>query len=110
MLKTNRRISWIPITVKKRVGTSSVRQLQHGSQTILLMVRLTVLFEPLKVFLSVAGWLFMLGMVTLGVNLYISGGQQIGLTTVVFFLASLMVFMFGLLCDQVSALRREIHE
>lgn len=110
MLKTNRRILWIPITVKKRLGTSSVRQLRHGSQTIMLMLRLTVLFEPLKVFLSVAGWLFLLSILTLGVNLYISGGQQIGLTTVVFFLAALMVFMFGLLCDQVSALRREIHE
>jgi hypothetical protein len=34
----------------------------------------------------------------------------IGDVTVTLFIATLLVFLFGLLCDQVSALRREIHE
>ncbi|MBF0485496.1 MAG: glycosyltransferase family 2 protein [Candidatus Omnitrophica bacterium] len=109
-LKSLRNIAWIPITVVKRKGKSTVRQMKHGPQTMLLMLRLTVLFEPLKVFLTVANFLFWLGLVSAVVNMALSGWQSIGKTTVIFCLASLMVFMFGLLCDQISALRREIHE
>lgn len=110
MLKTNRRVKWVPITVAKRVGTSTVKQWKHGPQTMMLLLRLTVLFEPLKVFLHVAAIMFGVSVVTAVVNLAISKGTQIGLTTVMFAMGSLIVFMFGLLCDQVSALRREIHE
>ena len=54
MLKSGRPVKWVPIKVKKRIGTSSVSQVRHGLQTLLLMVRLTTLFEPLKVFLPVS--------------------------------------------------------
>ena len=70
----------------------------------------TVLFEPLKVFLSVAGLLLVAALAMLAADLYSSGGTSIGNTTILLSVASLMVFMFGLLCDQVSAMRRERHE
>jgi len=109
MLKTNRRIKWIPIHVRKRIGTSTVRQLKHGPQTLFLILRLSVLFEPLKLFMSVAAGLFVLTMISLIVDL-IYNSQGIGDTTVLLSIATLLVFLFGLVCDQVSALRREIHE
>jgi len=58
ILKSSRRYKYkyVPINVAKRVGNkSTVRQLRHGPQTLLLMLRLSVLFEPLKVFLTMAG-------------------------------------------------------
>ena len=36
--------------------------------------------------------------------------QKVGITTEFFSISTLLVFMFGLLCDQVSALRREFHD
>jgi len=110
LLKTHRRIKWIPITVQKRVGISTVRQWRHGPQTLMLILRLSVLFEPLKVFLSVAAVLFLLCMLSLAIDIVYSGGFNVGDTTVILSVATLLVFMFGLLCDQVAALRREIHE
>ena len=114
MLKSNRRMKWIPITVKRRVGKSTVRQLKHGPQTLMLLLRLAVLFEPLKVFLSVAGFMFVLSILSLAIDLFSAGGimQGGGLadTTVLLSIATIIVFMSGLLCDQVSALRREQHE
>jgi glycosyltransferase involved in cell wall biosynthesis len=109
-LKSNRRIRWIPITVKKRKGVSSVRQWKHGPQTLILMLRLTVLFEPLKVFLVIAGGLFLLTLVMLAINLSQSGGTRIGNSPVALSIATLLVFLFGLLCDQVSELRRKFRE
>lgn len=109
MMKTRRRIRYIPITAHRRVGTSSVRQLRHGPQTLLLMLRLAVLFEPLKVFLHVTGLLLLAMLVSLAVDLTY-GDRGVGDTTVLLAVAAVVVFMGGLLCDQVSALRREKHE
>lgn len=109
MLKSQRRIKFIPITVKKRVGKSTVRQWRHGPATLMLMLRLTVLFEPLKVFLSVAFVLFLISLGSLSIDLTLGRGG-VGDTTVLMAVSSLIIFMFGLLCDQVSALRREKHD
>lgn len=110
LLKTHRRIKWIPITVRKRMGISTVQQWRHGPQTLMLMLRLSVLFEPLKVFLSVSAALFLLCILSLVIDIVYSGGFNVGDTTVILSIATVLVFMFGLLCDQVAALRREIHE
>jgi hypothetical protein len=109
MIKTRRRIRYVPIKVLPRVGKSSVRQFRHGIQTIMLILRLITLFDPLKVFLNITGILFSLSLISLIIDvLFYDTG--IGDTTVTLSISTLMTFMFGLLCDQVSALRRELHE
>jgi glycosyltransferase involved in cell wall biosynthesis len=110
MLKGNYAIDWVPIEVRKRLGTSTVRQLKHGPQTLLLILRLTVLFEPLKVFLSAAVGVGFFSLISLIIDISVNKAFNIGDTTVLLSLATLLIFMFGLLCDQVSAIRREIHE
>jgi glycosyltransferase involved in cell wall biosynthesis len=108
MLKSNRRVLWLPITVKKRVGKSTVRQLRHGPQTLMLLLRISVLFEPLKLFVSVAGVLLLAAVCSLVLDVFLL--TNLTDTTVLLSLAGLIIFMSGLLCDQVSALRRQQHE
>ena len=110
LLKSGHRIKWVPITVKKRVGTSSVQQWRHGPQTLILMLRLSVLFDPLKVFFAIDAVLLALSLVSLCLDLFCSPEKGVGDATVMLTIAVLLVFLFGLLCDQVSALRRESHE
>lgn len=102
------RIKWVPISVAKRKGKSTVRQLRHGPQSLVLMLRLTVLFDPLKVFLAVATVLLLLTALSLHIDLRY-GDRGIGDTTVLLSVSTLLVFLFGLICDQVSAIRREMH-
>jgi glycosyltransferase involved in cell wall biosynthesis len=108
MLKSNRRVLWVPITVKKRVGKSTVRQLRHGPQTLMLLLRISVLFEPLKLFVSVAAVLLLAAVCSLLLDVFML--ENLTDTTVLLSLAGLIIFMSGLLCDQVSALRRQQHE
>jgi glycosyltransferase involved in cell wall biosynthesis len=108
MIKSNRKYKYIPITVQKRIGKSSVRQLKHGPQALMLMLRLAVLFEPLKLFLWIAGILFILSLASLAIDMCSAGGFSD--TTVILSIATIIIFMSGLLCDQVSAMRREKHE
>ncbi len=109
MIKSQRRIRFVPITTRKRAGRSTVRQWRHGPITLMLLLRLAVLFEPLKIFLSVAGFMFAICIASL-VNDISRGRGGIGDTTVLMAVSSLIIFMFGLLCDQVSAIRREKHD
>ena len=110
MLKSGRHIKWVPISVSKRIGTSTVGQLRHGSQTLLLMLRLTVLFEPLRVFLEIATGLAVLSLCSLIIDIVVNRAFNVGDTTVLLGVATLIVFLFGLLCDQISAIRRELHD
>jgi glycosyltransferase involved in cell wall biosynthesis len=108
MLKSGRPVKWVPIKAKKRIGKSSVSQVRHGLQAVLLMLRLTTLFEPLKVFFPVSAAFMLVAVGFLIANL--AGGRNVPQTSVIMSVSSVMVFLMGLLMDQVAALRREKHE
>jgi glycosyltransferase involved in cell wall biosynthesis len=114
MLKGGHQIKWIPIKTTKRIGTSTVKQLKHGPETMMLMLRLTVLFDPLRVFLPVSGILMLLAIMATAVNIiqdFMNEIYRLAVPATALFLAisAVIVFMLGLLTDQVSAIRREQH-
>ncbi len=104
-------VGYYPIKVNKRVGKSTVKQLKHGSNTLLLILRLIVLFNPLKVFVPVSLILFILGItyeLLFGILLM---PQGIKLIPSAFFLliTGILIFFFGLVVDQVSELRKHMY-
>ena len=110
LMKGNYAVKWVSITVQARKGESTVKQLRHGPETMMLMLRLTVLFEPLRVFLFVTFVLFGISLSSFAYDMIATNFQKVSITTEFFSVSTLLVFLFGLLCDQVSALRREFHE
>jgi glycosyltransferase involved in cell wall biosynthesis len=105
LLKEGHDVKFVPVTVKKRIGKSTVKPLKDGLDTALLIVRLTTLLDPFRVFGPVAA-LFFVGGVVRGAY-YIKYGS--GLSTAALFLlvSSVIIFFFGLLADQVASMRRE---
>ena len=110
LLKGNYAVKWVPITVQARKGESTVKQLKHGPQTMMLMLRLTVLFDPLRVFLFVTCVLLGISFFSFAYDMTVTNFRKVSITTQFFSISTLLVFLFGLLCDQVSALRREFHD
>jgi len=108
MLKGDHQIEWIPIKTTRRIGTSTVKQLKHGPETMMLMLRLTVLFDPLRVFLPVSGILILLAAFMTSIN-FILYRRAVPASAVFLSISAVIVFMLGLLTDQVSAIRREQH-
>ena len=106
MLKRGYDIQWEPIQTEQRIGKSSVKQLKDGLQALLLVVRLIALFDPLKVFLPTSSLLVLFGIVWSIV--YFPGGFSV--FAVVLILSGILIFFFGILCDQVSQLRLEKYE
>ena len=104
-LKEGFTIGTFPIKVDERIGRkSNVKFVKDGTKTMLLIFRIIMLFNPLKIFFpaSVIFTLFGLGFGTYG---YIIASRfsnsAILLTTLGMFL-----FFIGLIADQISLLNR----
>lgn len=102
-------VEFVPITVRERIGKSTVKQLRDGLNTIYLIVRLIILFNPTRFFLPPAAVMVATGLVY---GLVKALRLHHGFPVLALLLVStgLITAMFGLLADEISALRREICE
>jgi len=102
-------VKYVPITINKRRGKSSVK-IYDGLKTMMLIVRLIMLFSPLKIFLPVSVIGFALS-ISWGIHdLIVSNFTVISKSSGFLFISSLLIFLVGLLADQVAAIRREIRK
>ncbi|MFA4946985.1 MAG: glycosyltransferase family 2 protein [Candidatus Krumholzibacteriia bacterium] len=99
-------VKYIPIDVEKRIGrASTVAFLQDGYKAFLLIIRVIVLFNPLKVFMPASLVLFVAGAVFSIYGIIAFGRMpNSGVLTI---LSSIILFFMGILADQISAIRRE---
>ncbi|NLI15775.1 MAG: glycosyltransferase family 2 protein [candidate division Zixibacteria bacterium] len=97
-------VAYVPITTDPRIGQSTVKQVKHGPQVIMLIIRLITLFSPLRIFLNVASGLFLVGIIY-QVEEIARRGWHIVNGALLLVIAALLVFLFGLIADQISELR-----
>jgi glycosyltransferase involved in cell wall biosynthesis len=101
------RVVYVPIRVNRRDGRSTVT-VATGLQTILLVLRLVTLFNPLRFFVPVAATVVGSG-VLWGVPIALAGrGVSVGAMLAI--VTGVILFALGLLCDQISQLRLERFE
>jgi len=106
-LGDKRQIDYIPIQTSKRAGKSSVNQVKDGLNTLLLIVRLIVLFNPLKVFIPASFFLIMISVIYEIIWGYIYSPHLRMLPgALLTFLTGIIIFFFALIMDQISQLRR----
>jgi len=105
LLGEEKEISYVPIRVHSRIGHSNVN-IRTGFQTILTVIRMIVQFNPLRVFLPLT---FSTGFLTGLFFIYDIFTVSISNTTVVLFLATIMLFSFGILADQIANIRKELN-
>ncbi|MBI4661355.1 MAG: glycosyltransferase family 2 protein [Verrucomicrobia bacterium] len=93
----------IPIHVSPRLGRpSNVRFFRDGLKTALLVLRITMLFNPLKIFCP-ASLLF--GILGVGWGLYgIAAAGRVPNSAVLMVVLGMFLFFIGLLADQISLL------
>jgi hypothetical protein len=102
-LKDGQTVEWVPIKVRPRIGTSAVR-ISDGLNTLMLIIRLVSLFAPLRVFVPISLLAFLVG-VWYMVESYVLF-QEASVKALLAMLGAALFFLFGLLADQVAALRR----
>lgn len=102
-LKKGMGVEWVPVKIRRTRTKSSVRIFRDGFDTVLLILRLITLFDPLRIFLP-ASALFAITAIIWG-GRYVYRGQGLSSASVFLLISAVLIFFFGLLADQVSALR-----
>ncbi len=91
-------IGYLPINYARRVGNSKIRP-SHAYHFLLLILRVIVLFNPLKVFIPVGFFVFVVGFAKL---IYDIGLRNLSESAVMCLLTALVIWCVGLLADQNS--------
>lgn len=105
-LKAGYNVKFEPIIANKRQGGKSGQKLlQNGARFVLIILRMITLFSPMKIFAPIALVMFLLGGVygvyTIATEVHITN------STVLLCLTSIIVFLMGLISEQIAALRFE---
>lgn len=104
-MKEGYNVGTLEIEVYKRKGRkSNVKMFRDGSKTMLLLFRIIMLFNPLKVFFPTSLITFLLGIV-FGVIGYIQY-ERFSNGAVVLTTLGMFLFFIGLVADQISIMNR----
>lgn len=109
VLRSGRSLRYVPIETKNRKkGKSKIKILPDGIRFFLIITKICTLYSPFRIFLPVSFVMFCLG---LGHYLYtfISQGRFTNMSLLLF-TSSVLIFMMGLISEQISQLRFERNE
>ena len=95
-------VAYEPLTVHQRVGKSHIRPLRDGIRFLLIIFKIATLYSPLKLFIPASLLFFVLG---LGNYLYtFVTSHRLTNMSVLLFSAAVIVFLIGLISEQITAL------
>lgn len=96
-------VGYVPIEVLKREGESHIRPFKDGLRFLLIIFKICTLYSPLKLFVPVSFSFFAMA---LGYYMYtyFSMGRFTNMT-VLLFSTSVIVFLIGLVSEQITSLQ-----
>lgn len=106
-LKAGYNVQFVPITARKGTGRSNTKILRDGTRAVVIILRMITLFAPMKIFLPISVILFVLGIVYGLANIFLFGINRIPNGSVLLIMSSLFIFLFGLISEQIAAMRFE---
>lgn len=103
VVRSGHSLAYVPVQTARRVGRSKIRLLRDGARFLLIILRIATFFSPMKVFLPASVLMFLLGF---GYGLYkvVVLGSRYGPTSAMLMTVSVLVFLVGLVSEQVAQL------
>jgi glycosyltransferase involved in cell wall biosynthesis len=106
-LKAGYNVEFVQIVAKRGTGRSNTKIVRDGIRAVMIILRIITLFAPMKVFLPVSIALFLGGVIYGVANIFFFGINRIPNGSVLLILSSLFIFLFGLISEQIAAMRFE---
>lgn len=101
-------VAYVPIPVAKRVGLSHIRPLRDGVRFLLIIFKIATLYSPLKLFLPTAVLFALLGLGNYAYT-YFTDHRFTNMSALMFS-AAVIVFLIGLISEQITALTYRRHD
>ena len=95
-------VTYVPIHAAKRIGKSHIHPIKDSVRFFLIIFKIATLYSPLKMFLPFAVLLFTLGTGWYGYTLY--EYQRFTNMSALLYTGSIMIFLMGLISEQITSL------
>jgi glycosyltransferase involved in cell wall biosynthesis len=104
-LKAGYSVGFVPIEARQRHGRSKIKFARDGAKFFLIIVKIVTFFSPLRVFLPVSLVSFTLG--ALYAAWTIATQSHVTNSSVLLIVVSVVIFLMGLVSEQIASLRFE---
>ncbi|MBM9614396.1 glycosyltransferase family 2 protein [Desulfobulbus rhabdoformis] len=102
-LRSGRSVKYVPIQAKARKGKSKIKLLRDGTRFFLIITKIATLFSPFRVFLPISFFFFLTGILYYAYT-FINFGRFTNMSALLFN-SAIIVFMIGLVAEQISQMR-----
>ena len=95
-------VAYVPIKAAERVGTSHIKPVRDGLRFLIIIFKIATLYAPLKLFVPASFVFFLVG---LGYYFYtFFEFRRLSLISVAFWSAAVIIFLIGLVSEQITSL------
>ena len=102
-LRSGLTIKYVPIEARRRVGKSKIKILRDGARFFLIILRIATFFSPLRIFLPISAIFFILGMGYYAYTFWTM--HRFTNMSAMLLSVSIMIFLMGLISEQITQLR-----
>ena len=104
-VKAGYSVRFEPITVGARLGVSKIKLVSDGAKFLMILLKVITIFSPLRVFLPIAAAFFTFG---LGYAIWTTVTRHdITDSSVLLLVLAVVIFLVGLVSEQISTMRSE---
>jgi glycosyltransferase involved in cell wall biosynthesis len=104
-IKAGYNVGFEPVEARQRLGESKIRLARDGTKFLMIILRIVTIFSPLRVFLPISGVAVLIG--TAYAVWTILTQSHVTNSSVLLIIFGVIVFLVGLISEQISALRFE---
>ena len=109
VLRSGRIVKYLPINVlRRKTGKSKISIFKDGVRFFMIIIKICTLYSPLRVFLPVSLMMFILGSANYLFS-YLTQGRFTNMSAFLF-IAFVLIFMMGLVSEQICQMRFERSE
>jgi glycosyltransferase involved in cell wall biosynthesis len=109
VLRSGRSVKYVPIHTRSREkGKSKIRLFRDGIRFFLIIAKICTLYSPFRIFLPISVLMFLLGL-SYYLYTFIAWGRFTNMSALLF-TTSILIFMMGLISEQICQMRFERSE
>ena len=109
VLRSGFSVKYIPIEAKKReMGKSKIKLFKDGVRFLMIIIKICTLYSPMRVFLPVSFCMFLMGLARY-IYTFITIRSFTNMSALLF-ISSVIIFMMGLVSEQICQMRYEKSE
>lgn len=95
-------VAYVPVKVEQRIGNSHIRIVKDGIRFLLILFKIGTLYSPMKVFFPFSLAMFLTGLCYY-LYTYMTQGRFTNMSAVLF-MCSVIIFLIGLVSEQITML------